>query len=49
MKPLLRGCAADDCSDITVESDFNFNNLNEDCGFTGVLTATYTISEQLSP
>jgi len=42
---LLRECAADDCSEVEVMSDYDFDNLQGDCGFTGVLPVTYTITD----
>lgn len=45
---LLEGCAMDNCDiDLTgqVTSDFDFNNLSDECGETGSLTVTYTVSD----
>ena len=41
-------CADDACLEtaLRVESDFDFNNLNGDCGFTGEIIVTYTITDE---
>ena len=41
----LRDCYDDDCSEVSVDSDYSFGNLDEDCGLTGEITVVYTISD----
>ena len=44
---LLEACASDSCdTNVTVTSNFNYNNLLTDCGNTGTLGVTYTIGDQ---
>jgi len=43
---LLQACYEDDCSNIEVNSNFNFRDLNLDCGTNvGSITVTYTITD----
>ncbi len=42
----LEGCALDACGDIVVTSDYAFINLLADCGNTGSLTVTYTVTDE---
>jgi hypothetical protein len=42
----LMGCATDLCGTVTVTSNYNFADLAEACGFTGVLTVTYTVTDE---
>ena len=41
----LEDCSSDVCGDITVTSDFDYTNLNPDCGETGTLLVIYTITD----
>ncbi|WP_299274159.1 hypothetical protein, partial [uncultured Psychroserpens sp.] len=42
----LEACATDACdADLTVSSDYDFNNLNTTCGPCGTLNVTYTIAD----
>src|SRR6185436_5772681 len=41
----LEGCATDACGEVTVTSDYDFNDLSDGCGQTGSLTVTYTITD----
>ncbi|MEH6537443.1 MAG: hypothetical protein V7719_13680, partial [Psychroserpens sp.] len=42
----LEACATDACdADLSVTSDYNFNNLNTTCGPCGTLNVTYTITD----
>ncbi|WP_298761379.1 hypothetical protein, partial [uncultured Psychroserpens sp.] len=42
----LETCATDACdADLTVTSDYDFNNLNTTCGPCGTLNVTYTITD----
>uniref|UniRef100_UPI00260AC317 hypothetical protein n=1 Tax=uncultured Psychroserpens sp. TaxID=255436 RepID=UPI00260AC317 len=42
----LEACATDACdADLTVSSDYDFNNLNTTCGPCGALNVTYTIAD----
>jgi hypothetical protein len=42
----LELCATDNCALFTVSSNYNFGNLLPDCGFTGTLLVTYTITDE---
>ncbi|WP_304143016.1 gliding motility-associated C-terminal domain-containing protein [Mesoflavibacter zeaxanthinifaciens] len=43
----LQACASDSCAtDITVTSDYDYNNLNTVCGPCGNITVTYTVTDQ---
>ncbi|WP_235297203.1 PKD domain-containing protein, partial [Portibacter marinus] len=39
----LIDCSSDECSDIRVESNYDYLNLTDGCGFTGDLVVTYSI------
>jgi len=41
---VLSNCSSSDC-DITVSSNYDFNNFSNDCGLTGSLSVVYTIEE----
>ena len=42
----LEACATDACdADLTVSSDYDFNNLNTTCGPCGTINVTYTITD----
>ena len=44
----LKACVTDNCTpfaNVTVESDFDYNNLSDECGLTGEITVTYTITD----
>lgn len=41
----LNDCSSDDCSAVTVSSNYDFDALSDDCGLTGMLTVTYTIQD----
>ena len=42
----LEACATDDCdADLSVTSDYDFNNLNTTCGPCGTINVTYTITD----
>ena len=41
----LRACSYDLDGEITVTSDFDINKLAGDCGFTGAMTVTYSITD----
>ena len=43
----LKNCSSSSCSgDITVTSNFDFNNLSDECGFTGNTTVEYIIADE---
>ncbi|MCF8239251.1 MAG: hypothetical protein K9I85_13905, partial [Saprospiraceae bacterium] len=42
---LLEGCASDLCGTISVTSDYDFANLTDDCGETGILIVIYTVTD----
>ena len=42
----LEQCAQDNCFTPIVESNFNFNNFDFECGNAGSLTVTYTVRDQ---
>ncbi|WP_235297204.1 T9SS type B sorting domain-containing protein [Portibacter marinus] len=42
---LLEACSSDACGTISVQSDYSFNSLSDECGGTGELTVNYTISD----
>ncbi len=42
----LRNCSTDECSGITVTSNFDYANLSDECALTGSITATYTIEDE---
>ncbi len=44
-KTFLRNCTTDDCSGVVVTSDFNYDNLSDECGLTGSITVTYTVAD----
>jgi hypothetical protein len=41
----LSQCASDLCGDVHVSSDYDFADLSNECGFTGSMTVTYTVSD----
>ena len=44
----LKACASDNCApnlNIIITSDYDYNNLSDECGLTGSLTVTYTITD----
>jgi len=43
---LLESCSSDECGDITVVSNYDFDNLSDDCGETGSITVIYTIEDE---
>ena len=43
---VLANCATDNCGNVTVTSDYDFNNLSDACGLTGTVTVIYTISDE---
>ena len=42
----LENCSSDVCGDIAVTSNYNYNNLDPDCGETGTLIVVYTITDE---
>jgi len=42
----LIDCSTDDCNNVIVTSDYDFNNLTDLCGRTGVLTVVFTIADE---
>ncbi len=43
----LETCATDNCGGtVTVTSDYDFDDLSDGCGYTGVLTVTYTVKDE---
>jgi len=42
----LEACSSDACGDITVTSDYNYNNLSDECGDSGSIPVTYTITDE---
>ena len=42
----LENCSSDNCGAVEVTSNYDFGQLNLDCGLTGTLTVTYTISDE---
>ncbi|MCF8237347.1 MAG: T9SS type A sorting domain-containing protein [Saprospiraceae bacterium] len=42
----LGGCSSDLCGLVSVDSDYDFLNLDLDCGITGTLTVVYTVTDE---
>ncbi len=42
----LYGCATDNCTAITVTSDYDFANYIYDCGLSGSITVEYTVTDE---
>ncbi len=42
----LRNCSSDLCGTVEVTSDYDYANLSDECGFTGSLTVTYTMTDE---
>ena len=42
----LIACSSDECGTVEVTSDFDYANLSDDCGLTGEITVTYTVTDE---
>ena len=42
---VLTNCAFDECGDVTITSDFNTDNLTNDCESTGTVLTTFTVAD----
>ena len=42
---VLANCAFDECGDVTITSDFNTDNLTNDCESTGTVLTTFTVAD----
>jgi len=42
----LIACSSDECGTVEVTSDFDYAYLSDDCGLTGELTVTYTVTDE---
>jgi len=41
----LNVCSFSECGGVNITSDYDFNNLSDECGLTGSLTVVYTITD----